>query len=69
MMEPKDIVALLFIVLLFLALWLLMRSDTVVGRWMRSQARGERRVRRSMLSGYAIRPETPAPQRDPSEGQ
>jgi hypothetical protein len=65
-MEPKDTIALLLMVFVFLALWLLMRSNTIIGRWMRSQARGERRVRRWGLSGYAVRRETP-PQRDTGE--
>jgi hypothetical protein len=68
-MEPKDIIALLIALFVFLGLWLLMRSNTVIGRWMRSQATWEGRSRRWQLSGYASRPETPAPQRDASEGQ
>ncbi len=68
-METKDIIAVLFLVVLFSSLWVLLKSDTMIGRWMRSQARGERRLHRSMLSGYAIPPKAPAPQRGTGERQ
>jgi hypothetical protein len=54
-MEWNDFFGLLFILVLFPALWLIMRSNTAAGRSMRSLARGERRAQREGLSGGDVR--------------
>jgi predicted RNA-binding Zn-ribbon protein involved in translation (DUF1610 family) len=50
-MELKEIIAVILIPLVYSVMYRIMRSNTILGRWMQSEAERKRRAHYGMLSG------------------